>query len=925
MVTEMGQVCCERSPDEIIDRNDIQVEPAPRILDEGSISFGRFSIESLSWEKWSSFSQNRCLEELERCSAPGSVAQKKAYFEAYYKRIAAQKALQEQEERAQKALQEQEEQQKALQDQEQCESHKNHPHEDVSDLLSSKQSNEEPAVACTVDYNNSSHTHHQKDTTGSCDLEQHSEEFVLTEMGVCDNTPQGSDAECETTDIFAPYNSMTGDENIGEEACQCVPLQREFQHEETPGEVLSCMVEAKLENGDQQDASDSKSEVEALMSSEVKETGSFGPGQESNSKAVETAVGVLEDVEEKKMASKQTSADLKKLKQKKEPSPKARIETTASIGQKIAPAKNNKVVSSIRISANSTSRASKDQLSSGSSCTAKTVPKALAKQENDVISKRKNAGGNKTESQKLTVSVHKPLSAGASHSNFTVPQPFALSTDKRASHVENLGDKETVKSMLRASQNRLTAPGAFKTEASLNEVSKVAGTKTPRQENGRSHKDSAGRSKKPVAKFKQGEDDGQLVTPKSSHPLSASKAKINPSTSGAAFSFKSNERAEKRKEAVICAMQSGSLYSYNLPFQKTVITVFRYYKCIGPVLHKSLFISTRQKKSKTDPSPVEVCSLNKLFAYRLHVQLGTLIFSLSDRIPLVKQFYMKLEEKMNAKEAERNQIQAKTQEEKEAEIKKLRKNLKFKATPMPNFYQEAGPPKTEIKKIPPTRAKSPKLGRKYTNCGTGIHNSLRSGKTGSDHEDKNTGLGEKHLDVPERNREAPQGNDSGSLLKKAQKKASPSKSLTEKQSTRVLSADLSMKGEMKDDSAGSFSTKATTGGLEAEKTNSKKDTSPSIEQSGKHANISSGLTADTGALLADMQLSAGQEQGLVKDIVAASVPSEKPDMPRNSDQPGAGGYNEIIEVKTVPQKIDDSNYKVATKRSDVYKDNMQIS
>ncbi|KAK2969780.1 hypothetical protein RJ640_028060 [Escallonia rubra] len=59
-----------------------------------SISFGRFTSESLAWERWSSFTQNnnRYVEEAERYSQPGSVAQKKAFFEAHYKRIAAQKA-----------------------------------------------------------------------------------------------------------------------------------------------------------------------------------------------------------------------------------------------------------------------------------------------------------------------------------------------------------------------------------------------------------------------------------------------------------------------------------------------------------------------------------------------------------------------------------------------------------------------------------------------------------------------------------------------------------------------------------------------------------------------------------------------------------------------------------------------------------------
>ncbi|KAK9270975.1 hypothetical protein L1049_026563 [Liquidambar formosana] len=65
-----------------------------QILDHGSISFGRFTAESLAWEKWSVFSHNRHQEELEKFKAPGLVAQKKAYFEEYYKKVRAMKALQ---------------------------------------------------------------------------------------------------------------------------------------------------------------------------------------------------------------------------------------------------------------------------------------------------------------------------------------------------------------------------------------------------------------------------------------------------------------------------------------------------------------------------------------------------------------------------------------------------------------------------------------------------------------------------------------------------------------------------------------------------------------------------------------------------------------------------------------------------------------
>ncbi|KAM7271893.1 hypothetical protein ACFE04_031107 [Oxalis oulophora] len=70
-------------------------------------------------------------------------------------------------------------------------------------------------------------------------------------------------------------------------------------------------------------------------------------------------------------------------------------------------------------------------------------------------------------------------------------------------------------------------------------------------------------------------------------------------------------------------------------------------------------------------------------------------FKSSERAERRKEFSMKMEEKMNAKEAEMNQIQAKTQEKKEVELKNLRRRLNFKASPMPSFYSSPLPAGSE--------------------------------------------------------------------------------------------------------------------------------------------------------------------------------------------------------------------------------------
>jgi gas vesicle protein len=73
-------------------------------------------------------------------------------------------------------------------------------------------------------------------------------------------------------------------------------------------------------------------------------------------------------------------------------------------------------------------------------------------------------------------------------------------------------------------------------------------------------------------------------------------------------------------------------------------------------------------------------------------------------------------------EAERSQFEARTREEQEEALRQLRRNLVIKANPVPNFYYEGPPPKAELKKLPLTRPKSPKLNKtnRRKSCGDAI-------------------------------------------------------------------------------------------------------------------------------------------------------------------------------------------------------------
>jgi len=114
-----------------------------------------------------------------------------------------------------------------------------------------------------------------------------------------------------------------------------------------------------------------------------------------------------------------------------------------------------------------------------------------------------------------------------------------------------------------------------------------------------------------------------------------------------------------------------------------------------------------------DSFSVASSSATSIRSFKPKITIGVApTFSSTSRLERRREFYQKLEEKQKALEAEKRENEKRLKEEQEAVTKQLRKNMAYKANPVPSFYQEGPPPKQPLKKFPLTRPKSPNLNRR---------------------------------------------------------------------------------------------------------------------------------------------------------------------------------------------------------------------
>ncbi|KAI3516342.1 hypothetical protein L1887_15256 [Cichorium endivia] len=538
-----------------------------------SVSFGKYDNDSLSWEKWSTFSSpNKYLDEVGKCSTPGSVAQKKAFFEAHYKKIAAMKAAAE------------------LLDQEKAAetgpSRSDDYTEDNSEEI--KEEHEEgfeskPEVeVSTMAGSEKSQNENLEDATSVKD-ESVQDKTLIALNNNSDNLEEAISVKDESFQDKSIITLNDVSDNF-EEAISVKDVQ------DKPLITLN-------NNGDNQDDAISvKAESFRDESTPVKKVLNI------NGEKLDEAV--LVNNESMKLVKQHFKVEIDDPEKQETPKPKAE-----NVAKKVNanPTKVEKNLVIMNKKPTSIVPKSKSKSPEILSSTKLLKPKAttpITPMTAVTRSSSKKANATSASSSKsirtAPMSLHLSMSMNSVNSDTA---SSVTSSRRRSLFMEQMGDKDIVKRAFKTFQNRVNQLTVSDERSS--------GSK-------------------------------QIQTKESEQKASTSMA-----------TQKENERSRKATEKIN-------------PTRGRVSTTT--WKSESSGSNKGVSVDERRSKAAST----------------------SVVLRSNERAERRKEFFKNLEEKSNAREAERTQINSKSKEVKEAEIKKLRQNLSFKAKPMPSFYKSQG-------------------------------------------------------------------------------------------------------------------------------------------------------------------------------------------------------------------------------------------
>ncbi|KAJ0037457.1 hypothetical protein Pint_23090 [Pistacia integerrima] len=415
-----------------------ETAPSNPVL-EVSVSFGRFANDSLSWEKWSSFSPNKYLEEVERCATPGSVAQKAAYFEAHYKKIAARKAeLLDQEKQMEK------------------------------DLL---RSNDQTCGDLIADNSNTKSESDSSECQTSAEVVNQGTSLANEVCGTLFNEPSNDAA----VTIGFPSSSI-------EERKEEAERKLESPMSDKSEEDVHVMVKEEVKNtsaGVQAVKKLQQKEMENT-STDIEENVNFDRSKESHMITLVNKERNITRAKKKPELAVSKPSSLAKA----SPTAKASPVTKASSMAKASPYSQGITIKAPQISA---ARVSKPTLASTPNYSSMSSARIG---NSSSSSKSKNPSGG--ESKKLAPkSLHMSLSLGPSYHD-----PTSVTTTRKSLIMESMGDKDIVKRAFKTFQNRynqLKSAGEDQSLAPKQVPAKgteprVSAFMTPRKENGGSFK-----------------------------------------------------------------------------------------------------------------------------------------------------------------------------------------------------------------------------------------------------------------------------------------------------------------------------------------------------------------------------------------------------------------------------------------------------